>query len=86
MTDARVAEIAGVLTEAQREAMSDEAVRDGDAIVIRWIRYPGTRCALQDKGLLEPGMYRQDLTPLGLAVRAHLLHPAQCGSLDEGKS
>lgn len=75
MTD--VAAVAAGLTRSQREAMTSEAVRDNLAIVIRWIKMPATRCSLQNKGLIERGMYRQDLTELGLAVREHLATLAQ---------
>lgn len=73
MTDEEQArEIAGKLTRHQRHAITSEVVRDGEALVIRYIRMPATRCWLQRNGLLVNRMYSQELTPLGLAVRTIL--------------
>jgi len=70
---AEVAAIAAKLTKAQREQMLDEVVRWEGGFDLRWIGHAGVRCVLQKKGLVETPMYSQRLTPLGLAVRNHLI-------------
>ncbi len=63
-------QLAASLTEAQREALCEYG-RFEDAIGT--FVHARTRRALQGKGLVEPEMYSVKLTPLGLALRAHLI-------------
>ena len=63
-----VAEIAKGLTKAQREALTGH-----NSWRIRTTTSAPCRCALQRKGLVVDRMYAESFTPLGLAVRKHLL-------------
>jgi hypothetical protein len=67
MTD-EPASIAGRLTVAQREAFKSPRTTH-----IRSITGAACRCALQRKGLVVNHMYSEELTPLGMAVRAVLI-------------
>lgn len=72
MTTPDIPTIARKLTKAQREAVTSAMpailTQDGVVRYRHWRAFPG----LVAKGLLE-GAPSQRLTPLGLAVRTHLL-------------
>ena len=82
--DASVIEAAGKLTKAQREALATGfVVRDGSVVLQVWqpcgLRVStATAGALRRGGLVERLSFGDLLTPLGLAVRAHLA--SQAGS------
>lgn len=69
----RIEEIAGKLTTAQRDAMRKaEPVSSGISI---WAPHRGTLNGLAKRGLCGEQSWRSEafLTPLGLAVRDHLM-------------
>lgn len=65
-----VEKIVASLSEAQRDAMFTNGWR---AHHIPSLTHARCRAALQAKMLVEEPMYSTRLTPLGLAVRNHLL-------------
>ena len=81
LTPDRVAEIAGKLTKAQREWYTRGIVRIGNPQVSVPRVHPEcpqrTWAALHNKGLLEYGLFGEQFSPLGLAVRAHLIGEKQ---------
>lgn len=67
-------ELAASLTQKQRQALTGEAVREGGFLKLRRELGPSMRCALQRRGVVVDRMYCEILTPLGEAIREHLLN------------
>ena len=70
-----IAKIAAGLTKAQREAIlnAEEMGWWPDNILVRTDVPTNTWRKLVDHWLIDPSEHSRRLTPLGLAVRAHLL-------------
>lgn len=65
-----IAALAASLSEAQRWALLN-----GSLGTISPATRPATRCWFQRNGIVYDRQYSESLTPLGIAVRAHLQEP-----------